>query len=162
MRFRNNDFATKILLLLSFFNLTFLTQAEEIYVTGEPASVGFIKALCMKREWRKSPQRHLYPGEQWTGPRRQKRIINLGWTPPQASLLALSDHPEKIQRIGSLISGGLTKNRALTFQYYHLGLLDGLSPNLTFYIYNPGVTKAILHLQKGIGTPSLDLSLIHI
>ena len=78
------------------------------------------------------------------------------WTPPQPALAALSDHPEKVDRVGGLFFGGLTELRPLIFQYYHLGLLKGESPNLTLFLTNPGNEDAVIHLQKGIGKPSLD------
>lgn len=78
------------------------------------------------------------------------------WKPPPPALAALSDHPEKVERVGGLFFGGLTELRPLIFQYYHLGLLHGKAPNLTLFLHNPGNGAAIVHLRKGYGPPSLD------
>lgn len=86
----------------------------------------------------------------------QPEAVSSDWVPPQPALAALSDHPEKVERVGGLFFGGLTEMRPLIFQYYHLGLLSGESPNATLFLTNPGKEDALIHLRKGIGKPSLD------
>ena len=129
--------------------------AEDVLVTGNPASPEFLREVLTERGWRTFPSRALHPGESWKGSD-GRRVINLDWTPPSPHIVALSDHPEKVERRGGLFLGGLTTYRPLLFQYYHLGLLKGANPNLSFILTNPGTEPATLHLQKGIGRTSLD------
>ena len=82
--------------------------------------------------------------------------VSSDWVPPKPALAALSDHPEKVERVGGLFFGGLTEMRPLIFQYYHLGLLQGETPNVTLFLTNPGREDALIHLRKGVGKPSLD------
>lgn len=137
--------------------LCFMLQiglAEDILVTGNPASGDFLKALLSPREWSRLPG-DLAPGDSWKGPG-GVRVINIDWVPPEPQIVALSDHPEKVERRGGLFFGGLTALRPLLFQYYHLGKLRGSDPHLSLLIQNPGMEPATLHVQEGIGRTSLD------
>lgn len=135
--------------------LTSFLSAEELIITGRPASAEFVRSLPTPKQWDSRPTKALKPGQNWTDGK-GNRIVNLDWNPPPSNVVALSDHPEKVERVGGLFFGGLTLLRPLTFQYYHLGKLKGPSPNLTFYIHNPGSEGAQVHLRQGIGKPSLD------
>lgn len=129
-------------------------QAEEVLFTGNPASTEYMKAKLMEAGHKVFPPKPLRPGQSWK--RGDLTVINLDWHPPASSLTALSDHPEKVDRAGGLFFGGLSELRPLNFQYYHLGKLQGPSPNLALYLSNPGSTPATLHWREGVGRPSLD------
>lgn len=145
----------KLLLIgLLLWSLNLVTTAETVWVTGDPASPAFLKSVLQRRGWSRFPTRALRPGDSWK--KGDKEVLCLDWQPPSASVAALSDHPEKVERVGGLFSGGLTPLRPLVFQYYHLGLLEGPSPNLTLYVHNPGSRAAKVHKVKGVGKPSLD------
>ena len=135
--------------------LTLSLSAEELVVTGRPVTPEFMRSIPALKEWGTKPSKALRPGQTWSDPK-GNRIVNLDWTPPPSNVVALSDHPEKVERVGGLFFGGLTLLRPLTFQYYHLGKLQGPSPNLTFYLHNPNSEPAQIHLRQGIGKPSLD------
>lgn len=135
--------------------LTELVRSETVWVTGNPAGPDFLKEILQERGWSEFPPAPLKPGQSWSDPS-GNTVQNLDWKLPPAILAALSDHPEKVEQPGGLFSGGLTSGRTLNFQYYHLGLLEGESPRLTLYVYNPGNREAKVYLRKGIGKPSLD------
>ena len=129
--------------------------AQDVLVTGAPASKAFLKEVLAARGWTVFPPSDLAPGETFSGPD-GRRVINLDWTPPPASIAALSDHPEEVDRLGLLFSGGLTEQRQVRLQYYHLGSLSGPSPQIDLLVTNPGGAKARLHLIQAAGAPSLD------
>jgi hypothetical protein len=135
--------------------LTGLPAAEEVLVTGSPASPEFLQDVLKSRGWDSFPVDPLPPGESWLSPTGD-RVINLDWIPPVTAITALSDHPEKVTRRGGLFFGGLTELRPLNFQYYHLGKLVGEKPNLSLVLTNPGSEQATVHLSSGVGKPSLD------
>ncbi|MFA5505915.1 MAG: hypothetical protein WC423_10845 [Vulcanimicrobiota bacterium] len=129
--------------------------AEDVRVTGAPATPDFLKSVLQAEGWNHWPARSLAPGESWKSPSGD-RVINLDWVPPEPIIVALSDHPEKVERRGGLFFGGLTPYRTLLFQYYHLGKLVGAAPHLTLVVQNSGSEPAVIHLQQGIGNTSLD------
>jgi hypothetical protein len=144
----------RIVLVLWLFLVQF-GLSEELLVTGDPVSSDFLKPILSERGWKSCPTGDLAPGESWISPQGD-RVINVDWSPPEPYIVALSDHPEKVERRGGLFFGGLTPFRTLLFQYYHLGKLRGADPNLTFVVQNSGSRPATLHLQRGIGRTSLD------
>jgi hypothetical protein len=149
MRFVDGAAAALWLLLL------LPVHAQDVLVTGYPASKPFLDQVLTARGWSQLPSTPLSPGETWTGAD-GRRVVNLDWRPPAASVAALSDHPEEVDRRGALFSGGLTLQRALRLQYYHLGSLDGSSPELCLWVTNPAAEAARLHLAWAAGEPSLD------
>jgi len=130
-------------------------QGQELWVTGQPASTPFLRSLTQELGWDAAPTSPLEPGQVWEGPAGE-RVINLHWKAPDTTLTALSDHPEKITRRGGLFFGGLTNLRPLNLQYYHLSQLDGEDPEMILLVHNPSSEKALLHLSRASGEPSLD------
>jgi hypothetical protein len=153
MRSKNNR--TFALLCLLCLGLTACVSAQDVWVSGNPADPDYLHHVLGKRGWTDLPSEPLGVGRSWKNPSGQ-RVLNLDWHPPEASIVALSDHPEKVTRTGGLFFGGLTPLRTLNFQYYHLGKLKGSFPNLTLVVTNPGGKDALLYQQEGIGKPSLD------
>ncbi len=129
--------------------------AQDVTVTGSPASSSFLREVLGSRGWTEFPARPLAPGQSWKDSS-GRRVVNLDWTAPAPAVAALSDHPEDVDRRGLLFSGGLTTNRPIRFQYYHLGSLHGASPQLALLVSNPGSSAARLHLSQAAGTPSGD------
>lgn len=130
-------------------------QADPVLVTGQPARVEFLRQVLSQRGWVHFPPGDLRPGDRWKAPD-GSQVINLDWTPPAAAVAALSDHPEEVDRRGLLFSGGLTPQRTVRFQYYHLGSLRGGAPCLEFFVTNHGTEAARLYLRSAAGPPSLD------
>lgn len=126
-----------------------------VKVTGYPASRAYLKTVLEQHGWTNFPDHQLQPGDVWTTPDHQQ-VINIDWKAPPASLAALSDHPEEVHERGSLFSGGLTALRPIRLQYYHLGALDGPSPELQLWMSNPSPRPARVHLMRAAGTPSQD------
>ncbi len=146
--------ATLLLLLLSGG-----AQGEELRLTGERVTAEFIDEVARSRGLVVPglPNRPLRPGDSWSWPGGQEfKVSNIDWRSPRPAVAALSDHPEKVTRRGMLFSGGLTINRPVRFQYYHLGLLPGRSPHLDLLLVNPSRQKVLVHTIRGIGTPSLN------
>ncbi|MDI1289871.1 MAG: hypothetical protein PSX37_07995, partial [bacterium] len=110
-------------------------------VTGAPASRAYLREVLSQRGWTEFPSADLGPGQSWSGSG-GNRVINLDWTPPAASIAGLSDHPEEVDRRGLLFSGGLTAQRPVRLQYYHLGELAGASPRVALMVTNPGSETA--------------------
>lgn len=131
------------------------TRAQDVWVTGAPASRAFLAEVLTARGWTELPGKELAPGQSWTA-RDGRRVTNLDWRPPSAAVAALSDHPEEVERRGMLFSGGLTSNRPVRFQYYHLGSLPGEAPELALLVTNHGSQLARLHVVSAVGRPSLD------
>lgn len=129
--------------------------AQDVYVTGNPASSKFLEQVLSGRGWSEFPGRPLTPGQIWRDSQ-GRRVVNLDWNAPPPAVAALSDHPEDVDRRGMLFSGGLTANRPVRFQYYHLGSLPGASPQVALLVSNPGSTSARLHLTQAAGVPSGD------
>ena len=128
---------------------------QPVLVTGTPASRDFLRTVLQARGWTSFPQTDLAPGQSWKGPD-GRLVINLDWSAPDTRLAALSDHPEEVDRQGLLLSGGLTSQRPLRLQYYHLGSLAGSDPQVVLQIENPGNEPARFHLIQAAGKPSLD------
>lgn len=128
---------------------------QPVLVTGRPASTEFLREVLSARGWSQTPPGELAPGQSWSASD-GRRVINLDWTPPETRLAALSDHPEEVNRQGLLFSGGLTAQRPLRLQYYHLGALAGSDPQVVLEIQNPGSLPARFHLTHAAGKPSLD------
>ena len=152
MRWKSSNFVELLILFLLLGNIA---SPEDVLVTGDPATREFLKSVLSERGWTSFPRSELAPGDSWKNSQGD-RVINVDWSPPEPSIAALSDHPEKVDRRGGLFFGGLTRLRPLVFQYYHLGKLRGSEPHLSFILSNPGAEPATLHLQKGIGRTSLD------
>lgn len=129
--------------------------AQDVTVTGSPASPAFLKQVLGERGWTEFPTRPLPPGGSWRDSA-GRRVVNLDWEAPAPSVAALSDHPEDVDRRGMLFSGGLTAQRPVRFQYYHLGSLDGAAPQVALLVSNPGSSRARLHLTQAAGLPSGD------
>lgn len=129
--------------------------AQEVLVTGSPASQSFLREILSERKWVEFPTHDLQPGQSWTTSD-GRRVTNLDWRPPASSVAALSDHPEDVEHRGMLFSGGLTKHRPVRFQYYHLGSLEGREPQVALLMTNHGTQAATFHLTKAAGTPSGD------
>lgn len=144
-----------LLLILGLLGALTPVLAEEVWVSGRPATVDHLRQVLAGRGWSSLPSRPLGPGEQWSD-NLGNRVINLDWSPPESGIVALSDHPETVERRGGLFFGGLTRLRPLIFQYYHLGRLAGTEPNLTLVLSNPGNREATVFFQSGVGVPSLD------
>ncbi len=135
--------------------LTTFSQAETIYVTGNPASASFLREVLESKGWNVFPSGPLAVGRSWS-PKPGKEVINLDWSAPPVALAALSDHPEDVDRRGQLFSGGLSNLRPVRLQYYHLGSLKGPSPTIWLQINNPTTTPARIHLTQAVGKPSTD------
>lgn len=127
---------------------------EDILVTGRPATAEFLEQV-LRRHGLSGHPGDLAPGQSWETTSGQ-RVINVDWTPPAASVAALSDHPEEVDRLGLLFSGGLTPQRPVRLQYYHLGALEGEAPEVALLVTNPGEEPAWLHMVWAAGKPSLD------
>jgi hypothetical protein len=128
--------------------------SQDVLVTGAPASPAFLRQVLESRGWTEFPIAPLGPGQSWTS--KGRRVTNLDWTPPAVSVAALSDHPEDVDRRGLLFSGGLTAQRPVRLQYYHLGSLAGAAPQVALLVSNPGGETARFHLVQAAGPPSLD------
>jgi hypothetical protein len=146
---------TAVLCMLLLGWLSAAGRAQDVWVTGQPASLAFLEQVLSTRGFRQRPPAALGPGQSWLSPD-GRRVTNLDWRPPAASVAALSDHPEKVERRGMLFSGGLTRSRPVRFQYYHLGALAGEAPQLALLVSNPGSRPARLHMVCAVGPPSLD------
>lgn len=129
--------------------------SQPVLVTGQPASREFLREVLQARGWSELPPSDLAPGQSFTAPD-GRSVINLDWSPPETRLAALSDHPEEVDRQGLLFSGGLSAQRPLRLQYYHLGALAGADPQVVLQMENPGSQPARLHLTRAAGIPSLD------
>ncbi len=129
--------------------------AEQVWLSGNPLKTNFLNRILQERGWTDLPSGPLLPGESWSNDSGQT-VVNVDWKAPTASVAALSDHPEKVERTGGLFFGGLIALRTLNFQYYHLGKLQGPSPNLSLVVMNPGNRDALLYMRRGVGKPSLD------
>lgn len=131
------------------------TLADDVWLTGRPAPHSWIREKLLSRGWTEFPKGSLGAGEWWRNSSGD-RVMVLDWQAPEPALAALSDHPEKVERIGGLFFGGLTKMQPLLFQYYHLGKLEGPEPQLNLVVSNPGSRPARLYYRDAIGKPSLD------
>lgn len=129
--------------------------AQNVLVTGQPATPEYLKEILSERGFSEFPSEPLFPGQSWQASD-GRHVTNLDWTPPPTSVAALSDHPEDVDRRGMLFSGGLTNQRPVRFQYYHLGSLEGDEPQVCLQVSNHGSRPAALHMVRAAGKPSLD------
>lgn len=151
MRFVSSRVAVYVLLML----VSGAALAEPVLVTGYPASRAFLQRVLRARGWTEFPGSQLEPGQKWVATD-GREVLNLDWRPPPAALAALSDHPEEVHERGSLFSGGLTLQRPIRLQYYHLSDLKGESPQLQLWLTNPQSKPARIHLSGASGVPSTD------
>lgn len=124
-------------------------------VCGRPALKSFLGSL--PEDWLKDKAgiRDLWPGqslEDGSG----GRLINLRQPVLDASLLAFSDHPERVDKRGLLFSGGLLPFKPLRFQFYHEGGRPDGDLWLKLTLANNGPKPAKIQLIEGLGGPDAD------
>ncbi|MBQ7502764.1 hypothetical protein IJT93_08670 [bacterium] len=124
-------------------------------VCGRPALKSYLQSLPADWLEDKTGIRDLWPGQSFEdGPDRV--LVNRQLPVLDASLLAFSDHPERVDKRGLLFSGGLLPFKPLRFQFYH----EGGRPNddlwLKLIVTNSGSRSARVQLIEGLGGPDAD------
>jgi len=119
---------------------------EALEVTGRPASAAFLAEVLGLPE-----ARALAPGEEatWGG----QTVRNVALPRLEPSLVAFSDHPERVRRRGLLFQGGLMAFKSVRFQYYHEGGREEGPLYLSVRLFNRGTVPARIHLVEGAGGP---------
>lgn len=134
-------------LVTAFLLLTAPCAADNIDITGNPASAEFVESVCGQAQ-------ELAPGETFTTASGDT-IRNVTVPILPAEVLYFSDHPERVACPGRLFDGGLIPLKPVRFQIYHEGGCEEALA-LKAYIINKGSTTAKVHIIEGSGGPDPD------